>query len=209
MKPPLACQDPTHLDPLPYALLGLGLGLATRTLQLVLELTRARVRVSHQGSATCPQASSVSSSLAANKQLFVFLIWVAPALLLAPKHLDFRTCASVTDPLMICASRGVDNKTAFAPSKAHFTLIPNKTTNKLNLCSPHPRLTFGGIPVKRKNAVKLVGFLFDMMTIWTGMIAGIAKKARQRIGMLTRLRPLLDDQSMETMYTAGLRPTCS
>ena len=197
------------MEPLHYALLGLGLGLAIRTLQLVLELTRARARVSQWGPATCPQASSVSSSLAANTQLFVFLIWVAPALLLAPKHLDFCTRASVIDPLMICASRGVDNKTAFDPSKAHCTLISNKTTNKLNLCSLHPRLTFRVIPVKRKNAVKLVGCLFDEMMAWAGMVAGIAKKARQRIGMLTRLRPLLDDQSMETMYTAGLRPTCS
>jgi hypothetical protein len=54
--------------------------------------------------------------------------------------------------------------------------------------------------------VKLVGFLFDEKMTWAGMIAGIAKKARQRIGMLTRLRPLLDDQNMETMYTTFIRP---
>ena len=65
---------------------------------------------------------------------------------------------------------------------------------------------FGGIPVKRKSAVKLVGFLFDEKMTWAGMIAGIAKKARQRIGMLTRLRPLLEDQNMETMYTTFIRP---
>jgi hypothetical protein len=34
---------------------------------------------------------------------------------------------------------GADNKTAFAPSKTHFTLISNKTTNKFNLCFPYPR----------------------------------------------------------------------
>ena len=52
----------------------------------------------------CPQASSVSLNLAASKQLCVFVIWVAPALLLAPKHLDFCTRASVTELPMICAS---------------------------------------------------------------------------------------------------------
>ena len=101
---------------------------------------------------------------------------------------------------------GADNKTAFAPSKTHFTLISNKTKNKFDLCFPYPRLMFGGVPVKRKPAVKLVGFMFDERMSWAGMIAGIAKKARQRLGMLTRLRPLLDDQNMETMYTTFIRP---
>ena len=68
---------------------------------------------------------------------------------------------------------------------------------------------FVEIPVKRKNAVKIVGCLFDGMMTWAGMVAGIAKKASQRIVMLTRLRPVLGDQNMETMYTAGLHPTCS
>ena len=101
---------------------------------------------------------------------------------------------------------GANNKTAFAPSKTHFTLISNKTTKKFDLCFPFPRLVFGGVPVKRKPAVKLVGFMFDEKMSWAGMIAGIAKKARQRLGMLTRLRPLLDDRNMETMYTTFIRP---
>ena len=42
---------------------------------------------------------------------------------------------------------------------------------------------FGGIPVKRKPEVKLVGFLFDDRMTWFGMVAANAKKARWRLGM--------------------------
>jgi hypothetical protein len=101
---------------------------------------------------------------------------------------------------------GKDNKTSFAPSKTHFTLISNKTKNQFDLCFPFPRIMFGGVPVKRKPAVKLVGYLFDEKLSWSGMIAGIAQKARMRLGMLSRLRPLLNDRNMETMYTTYIRP---
>ena len=50
--------------------------------------------------------------------------------------------------------------------------------------------------MKRKPAVKLVGFLFDERLTWSGMIDAMAKKARMRMGMLTRLRHLLDDRNM-------------
>ena len=60
--------------------------------------------------------------------------------------------------------------------------------------------------MKRKPAVKLVGYLFDEKLSWSGMIAGIAQKARMRLGMLSRPRPLLNDRNMETMYTTFIRP---
>ena len=65
---------------------------------------------------------------------------------------------------------------------------------------------FGGAPIKRKPAVKLVGYLFDEKMTWSGMIEANAKKARQRIGMLSRLRHLLDDRNMKTMYCTFIRP---
>ena len=41
---------------------------------------------------------------------------------------------------------------------------------------------------------------------WASMIDGIAMKARRRLGMLNRLRPLLSDFNMEAMYTSFIRP---
>ena len=38
------------------------------------------------------------------------------------------------------------------------------------------------------------------------MIDGMAKKARKRLGMLSRLRPLLSDSNMESMYVSLIRP---
>ena len=89
---------------------------------------------------------------------------------------------------------GDDNMTTFEPSKTHFTLISNRTANRFNMCFLFPRIMFGGAPIKRKPAVELVGYLFDEKMTWSGMIEANAKKARQRIGMLSRLRHLLDDR---------------
>jgi hypothetical protein len=101
---------------------------------------------------------------------------------------------------------GDDNKTTFEPSKTHFTLISNCTANRFNLCFPFPRIVFDGALVERKPAVKLVGYLFDEHLSWAGMIKDVAMKARRRLGMLVRLRPLLDDRNMQHMYTAFIRP---
>ena len=60
--------------------------------------------------------------------------------------------------------------------------------------------------MKRKPAVKLVGYLFDERMTWSGMISAMAKKARMRLGMLSRLRHLLDDRNMECMYCTFIRP---
>ena len=38
------------------------------------------------------------------------------------------------------------------------------------------------------------------------MIEGTAKKARMRVGMLSRLRHLLDDRNMQCMYCTFIRP---
>ena len=101
---------------------------------------------------------------------------------------------------------GEDNRTTFEPSKTHFTLISNRTSSCFDLCFPFPRIVFDGALVKRKPAVKLVGYLFDEHLSWAGMIKDVAMKARRRLGMLVRLRPLLDDQNMQRMYTAFIRP---
>jgi hypothetical protein len=101
---------------------------------------------------------------------------------------------------------GDDNLTTFEPSKTHYTLISNRTSKKFNMCFPFPRIKFDGALVKRKPACKLVGYLFDEKMSWSGMVSNIATKARARLGMLVRLRRLLDDRNMEAMYTTFIRP---
>ena len=99
-----------------------------------------------------------------------------------------------------------DNKTLFEPTKTHYTLISKKTTNKFDVCFPFERIVFDGALVKRKKEVKLVGYTFDETMSWSGMIGAIAKKARMRMGMLRKLRYVLDDRNMELMYTSFIRP---
>ena len=98
------------------------------------------------------------------------------------------------------------NKTTFEPTKTHFTLISRRSLNKFSFCFPLPRLVFDGVPIKRKPAVKLVGYTFDEEMTWASMIGAIATKARVRLGMLNRLRPLLSDHNMEAIYTSFIRP---
>ena len=101
---------------------------------------------------------------------------------------------------------GRDNNTTFEPSKTHFTLISKRTSKKFDLCFPYPRLMFDGTPVKRKKSVKLVGYVFEEQMTWGEMIAAIAKKARCRVGMLCKLRHVMDDDNMKSMYTSFIRP---
>ena len=113
---------------------------------------------------------------------------------------------SINSDLVFLLEWGEDNRTAFEPSKTHFTLISNKASNKFSFYFPNPRIVFDGALVKRKPAVKLVGYLFDEKMTWSGMISAMAKKARMRLGMLSRLRHLLDDQNMQCIYCTFIRP---
>ena len=113
---------------------------------------------------------------------------------------------SINSDLVNVLAWGADNKTTFEPSKTHFTLMSRRNSKKFSFCFPFPRLMFEGIPIKRKPAVKLVGYTFDEEMTWASMINGIAMKARRRLGMLNRLRPLLSDFNMETMHTSFIRP---
>ena len=65
---------------------------------------------------------------------------------------------------------------------------------------------FEGVEIEYKPQLKLVGYIFDEKLTWAAMIDSLAKKARSRLGMLTRLRGLLDDRNMMTMYTSFIRP---
>jgi hypothetical protein len=49
---------------------------------------------------------------------------------------------SINSDLASLLDWGADNKTAFEPTKTHFTLISNKTKNRFNLCFPFPRIMF-------------------------------------------------------------------
>jgi hypothetical protein len=87
-------------------------------------------------------------------------------------------------------------------SPDNFALISRKTTHKFDPSG----IMFDGHPIERRDAVKLVGYTFDEKMTWSTMIDTMAKKARQRLGMLSRLRPLLSDENMKAMYVSFIRP---
>ena len=53
--------------------------------------------------------------------------------------------------------------------------------------------------------LKLCGFIFDVKMRWGPMIDMLAKKARSRMAALKRLRFVLDDANMKTMYIMFVR----
>ena len=65
---------------------------------------------------------------------------------------------------------------------------------------------FDGTPIKREESVKLAGFTFEKEMSWAKMISANAQKARCRIGMLCKLRHVLDDENMKNMYVSFIRP---
>jgi hypothetical protein len=97
---------------------------------------------------------------------------------------------------------GLDNKTKFEPSKTHFTLMSKKSSHKFVMSD----LIMDGEVITQASEVKLVGYTFDEKMSWATMISGLASKARSRLGMLTRLRRVLDDENMKTMYCTFIRP---
>ena len=97
---------------------------------------------------------------------------------------------------------GLDNHIAFEPTKTHFTLMSKKTSHKFDPVG----IIFDGVPIAQESQVKLVGYTFDEKMSFGPMIKALANKARSRLGMMTRLRGLLDDQNMKTMHCAFIRP---
>ena len=95
-----------------------------------------------------------------------------------------------------------DNYTTFEPTKTHYALISCKRSRRY----VPPPIMSEGVEIERKEQLKLVGYIFDEKMSWKHMIEQLAKKAKSRLGMLTRLRSLLDDRSMMLMYTSFIRP---
>jgi hypothetical protein len=117
---------------------------------------------------------------------------------------------TINDDLQKLRLWGIENKTTFEPEKNCMMVISNKRVpfDPTGIVFDERRpdmIGVAGIPVKQVKSLKLVGFLFDCKLTWGPMIDAIAKKARIRLGALRRLRPLLNDSNMKTMYIMFVR----
>jgi hypothetical protein len=68
----------------------------------------------------------------------------------------------------------------------------------------HPIMMEGDV-VRRVSEIKLVGFVFDEKLTWTKMISQLASRARSQLGALFRMRPVMNDANLATMYKAFVR----
>ena len=94
---------------------------------------------------------------------------------------------------------GVDNKTAFEPTKTFSMLVSLKRSLRF---SGMGGIKMAGSAIKEVSQMKLVGFLFDAKLTWGPMIDRLAKKARSKLGALRRLKPFLDSKNMKLLYTS-------
>ena len=95
---------------------------------------------------------------------------------------------------------GRDNRTTWEPSKTCFALFSRK--KKKFDCTG---IVMDGLEVEQVDELKLVGFTLDSRMTWKPMIDLLAKKARCRLAALRRLRFVLDDNNMKTMYIMFVR----
>ena len=95
---------------------------------------------------------------------------------------------------------GRDNRTTWEPSKTCFALFSRK--KKKFDCTG---IVMNGLEVEQVDEIKLVGFTLDSRMTWKPMIDLLAKKARCRLAALRRLRFVLDDNNMKTMYIMFVR----
>jgi hypothetical protein len=109
--------------------------------------------------------------------------------------------ARVNQVLLRLSEWGVDNNTAFEPTKMMMMVV----SKKQRPFDP-TGVKFEGIPVKQVSSTKIVGFTFDSKFSWAEHIEVKAKSARCRIGALRKLSRFLDSQNMKLMYTCFVRP---
>jgi hypothetical protein len=94
-----------------------------------------------------------------------------------------------------------DNKTTFEPAKSYAQVF----SRKWNPIDPYGMLFLGDHELEVVTTQKVVGYTLDSKLNWGEMIDSLAVKARKRLAALVRLRPLLDDRNMKTMYTMFIR----
>ena len=99
---------------------------------------------------------------------------------------------------------GDDNLTTFEPEKASYTVVSRKKRpyDPNDYCSG---IKMGGAAVEQLDEAKLVGYLFDSQFGFGKMVDKIARKARTRIAALRRLKPMLDSDNLQMMYTMFIR----
>ena len=93
------------------------------------------------------------------------------------------------------------NKTTFEPSKTFMMLVSNHTTRQFDLSGVH----MDGFEVERVHEMKITGFLFDSKLLWSAHIDMLVSKAKQRLGALRNLKPILSSDNMKTMYMGFVR----
>ena len=99
---------------------------------------------------------------------------------------------------------GEKNHTTFEPEKTTFTIISRKK-NPFDPFARSSGIVMEGQQVKRVEEVKLVGYLFDSKLTMGSMVNALAKKARSRVAALRRLKPMLDRDNLQLMYTMFIR----
>ena len=63
----------------------------------------------------------------------------------------------------------------------------------------------GGHEVKEQEVLEILGFLVDNKGNWSNFAEATASAARQRLGALRRLAPLLDDDCINMVYKTFVR----
>jgi len=110
------------------------------------------------------------------------------------------TTAVINQDLQSLYEWGLDNKTTFEPEKMEAIVISQK-----RVPFDASGIMFDGEELSIVDDTTLVGLKIDKRMRWGPMVDKLAKKARQRIGALSRVRHLLDNSNLKTVYLMFIR----
>jgi hypothetical protein len=96
---------------------------------------------------------------------------------------------------------GVKNNLTFDPKKNKFLVVSKWHEDFSGIDT----LEMGGFQCQYAAELQLVGFTFDKSLTWSSMISKLTSKARSKLGALWRLRPVMDEPNLETVFKAYVR----
>ena len=94
-----------------------------------------------------------------------------------------------------------DNKTTFEPEKMSVMVVTQRHSDPFDAAG----IYFDGDELSVVDETTLVGLTIDKKLRWGPMVDKLAKKARQRLGALSRVRHLLDKKNLKMIYQMFIR----
>ena len=111
--------------------------------------------------------------------------------------------AVINQDLLALKDWADDNKTTFEPEKMSAMVVTQRRSDPFDIDAAG--IIFDGEELSIVDETTLVGLKIDGKMKWGPIVKKLATKARQRLGALSRVRHLLDNDNLKTIYLMFIR----